>query len=215
MDKLDLNYAFVGGAILSMLLELSLSPIRPTDDLDVIIQVATTERYSELEAKLRSAGFDHDTRQGAPRCRWIYKGLTVDIMPTEGEFIGLNTAWFKEALEGASIVKIDGSLVKIISPVAFIALKLAAFKDRGKADYYGSHDLEDLVSVIDGREEILGEIALAPQRMRDFIVKSLRELNRESAFREACPGFLPSDQASQKRLPLLRQKLEQITRFQI
>jgi hypothetical protein len=211
LDRLGFNCAFVGGSIVAFLLdEAGLSTVRPTDDLDVIIQVATNQRYSDVEGKLRSAGFDHDTRQGAPMCRWIFRGLTIDVMPTDGSFIGLNTAWFKEALESAITNQIAGGTIRIISPVAFIATKLAAFNDRGKRDFFGSHDLEDLMTVIDGRAAIVEEIAAAPKELCQFIVASLRYLNQNCGFHEACPGFLPPDEASQRRLPLLRQKLKSI-----
>jgi hypothetical protein len=94
--------------------------------------------------------------------------------------------------------------------VAFIATKLVAFADRGKGDYLASHDLEDLIAVIDGRAAIIEEIASAPAALRSFVVSSLRRINHASEFQEALPGFLPSDSASQRRLPLLRKRLETI-----
>ena len=132
-------------------------------------------------------------------------------MPTEGGFLGINTDWFKEALASATIKRIDRLDLKVISPVAFIATKLAAFADRGKGDYFGSHDIEDLMTVIDGREAIVDEILKAPKGLSNFIVASLRQMSLNTAFHEALPGYLPSDAASQKRLSLLRVKLALIT----
>ena len=42
---------------------------------DIILEVLTTQRYSDIEARLRGAGFAHDTRQGAPMCRCTLRGL--------------------------------------------------------------------------------------------------------------------------------------------
>jgi predicted nucleotidyltransferase len=211
LDRLGLNYAFVGGSIVGFLLDNpELSPVRPTDDVDVILEVLTTQRYSDIEAKLRGAGFAHDTRQGAPMCRWMLNGLTIDIMPTEGGFLGLNTAWFAEALASATTKTIERFKLNIISPAAFIATKLAAFADRGNGDYFGSHDLEDLMTVIDGRADIVEQITAAPAALRGYIISSILHLNHVSAFQEALPGYLPSDDASQRRLPQLRKKLEAI-----
>lgn len=211
LDRLGLNYAFVGGTIIGMLLdEPELSPVRPTDDIDLIIEVLTPHRYSDIEAQLRRVGFSNDTRQGAPMCRWLLDGITVDIMPTEGNFLGLNTAWFREALESAVTKRVGRFVLRIISAAAFIATKLAAFADRGKGDYLGSHDLEDCMTVIDGRATIVQEIAAAAPSLRGFVVSSISHLVRVSEFQEALPAFLASDQASQARLPQLRQKLEAI-----
>jgi hypothetical protein len=79
LDKLGLGYAFVGGSIVSLLVDHpELSSARPTDDVDVILEVVTSERYSEVEVRIRKLGFQHDVREKAPLCRWTLEGLTVD-----------------------------------------------------------------------------------------------------------------------------------------
>ena len=55
---------------------------------------------------------------------------------------------------------VSGGQLRIGSPVGFIATKYVAFLDRVAADYYASHDLEDLITVIDGREKIIEEVAV-------------------------------------------------------
>lgn len=146
-------------------------------------------------------------------CRWILHGLTIDIMPTDGRLLGLNTDWFKEALASATMKIIGGFNLRLISPAAFIATKLAAFADRGNGDFFGSHDIEDVITVIDGRSSIVKEIEAAPAVLQDFIVSSLRRMNQLSEFQEALAGYLLSDSANQKRLPLLRKKLANIIKL--
>jgi len=132
LDSLGLGYAFPGGAIVNLLLDQpDLSLARPTDDFDVVLEAVTAHRYADVETQLRELGFDHDMREGAPRCRWVLGKLTVDIMPTEGAFLGLNTAWFAEALATATEREFGHVRLKLISPVAFLATKYAAFCDRG------------------------------------------------------------------------------------
>jgi hypothetical protein len=211
LDSLELDYAFVGGSIVNLLLDHpALSPARPTDDVDVIIEAVTSQRYSDVEAKLRSLGFDHDMREKAPRCRWVLGDLTVDIMPTEGAFLGLNTAWFKDALATATVREFAHTRLKLISPVAFLVTKHVAFTDRGKGDYYASQDLEDFVTVIDGRENIVAEVTEAPTELRQYVIASVRGLVAFPAFDEALAGHLPHDRASQQRLPSLRRKIQEI-----
>jgi hypothetical protein len=90
LDQLRLSYAFTGGVVVNLLLDDSeFTPARPTLDVDVILEVLTAHEYSKLEAELRDLGFDHDMTQGAPRCRWKLDGITVDIMPTKGQYLGL------------------------------------------------------------------------------------------------------------------------------
>jgi hypothetical protein len=52
-------------------------------------------------------------------------------------------------------MSIAGSDVHLITAVNFVATKLEAFHGRGANDVTLSHDLEDIVAVIDGRSEIV------------------------------------------------------------
>lgn len=150
-------------------------------------------------------------RENAPRCRWVIDGLTVDIMPTEGAFLGLNTTWFKEALATATVQELGAIRLRLISPVSFLATKYIAFVDRGEGDYSASHDLEDFITVVDGREHIVADVSAAPLELRRYVIKSISSLISQAGFDEALPGYLPSDQASQQRLPTLRRKLREIS----
>lgn len=211
LEQARLDYAFVGGSIVNLLLDHpALSPARPTDDVDVIVATLTSRRHSEVEAALRRVGFAHDMRENAPQCRWVLGSLTVDIMPTDGALPGLNTAWFKEALLTATDVVVAGTRLRLISPVAFIVTKHVAFCDRGAGDYYASHDLEDIIAVLDGRAQIAAEVERAPAGLRDYVRDAVRAWLALSAFDEALPGHLPGDRASQQRLPGLRRKLQEI-----
>ena len=209
LDRVGLPYAFVGGSVVNLLIDHpELTPARPTDDVDVIIEMISGSRYSDVEAKLRAVGFGHDMREGAPKCRWTLGGVTVDIMPTDGTSLGLNTTWFTEALATSTIQVVAHSEFRIVSPVAFLATKYTAFLDRGDHDYYGSHDLEDFTTVIDGRAGIVGEVDRAPLGLRRFVVKSIRQLLSETKYHDALPGYLPPEEEG--RLGLLRTKLEGI-----
>jgi hypothetical protein len=211
LEQAGLDYAFVGGSIVNLLLDHpALSPARPTDDVDVIVETLTSRRHSEVEAALRRVGFAHDMRENAPQCRWVLGSLTVDIMPTDGTLLGLNTAWFKEALGTATDVVVAGTRLRLISSVAFIVTKHVAFCDRGAGDYYASHDLEDIITVVDGREQIVAEVERAPAGLRDYVRDAVRAWLALAAFDEALPGHLPGDRASQQRLPGLRRKLQEI-----
>jgi hypothetical protein len=45
----------------------------------------------------------------------------------------------------------------MITAPYFLACKLAAFRSRGEGDYLMSHDMEDIVAVLDGRPEVVWE----------------------------------------------------------
>jgi hypothetical protein len=97
--------------------------------------------------------------------------------------------------------------LRVVSSVAFIATKYTAFLDRGEGDYYASHDLEDLLTVIDGPEKIVEEMMAADRSLRAYVAKAMATLVSSQNFLEALPGLLPDAAASQGRLPGLRLKL--------
>jgi len=52
--------------------------------------------------------------------------------------------------------------IRVVTAPYFFATKIEAFKDRRRRDFWASHDLEDLIFLIDGRsivEEALKAIA--------------------------------------------------------
>jgi hypothetical protein len=97
----------------------------------------------------------------------------------------------------------------VITPPYLVATKLAAFTGRGHGDHLGSRDLEDIVLLVDGREELVGEVAGADAAVRRFIARQVAELLAQPRFIDAIFGFLRADMASQARaetvvLPRLR-----------
>lgn len=213
LNELGLPWAFTGGSIIGLLLdEPALGTTRPTDDVDVILEILAQKEYAKIEEGLRSLGFINDDREGAPMCRWIFRNqLTVDIMPTTGDFLGLSTTLFPEALESARTHKLDDTEVKVVSPPCFLATKYEAFLDRGKSDYMASHDLEDFITVVDARAAIVKEVGEAQPKVRDYVKSAARKLLESQSFLDALPGHLPPDTASQQRLPIILKRLRELT----
>ncbi len=98
----------------------------------------------------------------------------------------------------------------MIAAPAFVATKLEAFAGRGQGDYLFSHDLGDIISVIDGRDSLVDEMANADPALRQGVAEELERLMATRGFVDSLPGHLPGDAASQERLPDLMRKLRQI-----
>jgi hypothetical protein len=92
----------------------------------------------------------------------------------------------------------------------FMACKLAAFRSRGEGDYLVSHDMEDIVAVLDGRPEVVEEIGQARITLRRLLARGFRGLLENHRFREARSGHLPPDRASQSRGPTILSRMKQI-----
>lgn len=215
LQPLNEKFAFTGGAIIPFLLDAPLViQVRPTKDVDIIIEIYSRLDYSRLEERLRGIGFRHDMSEGAPRCRWIVDGLLVDVMPVSGEASGLRTKWFPEALAAAREVElVEGVTAHIVTAPYFIATKLEAFSDRGNKDFYGSVDLEDVITVLDGRESIIREIEDLPRSVRSHLSGKFSEMIKSRNFMESLPGHLLPDTASQGRIPRLLDILRRLAGY--
>jgi hypothetical protein len=216
LDKTGLEYAFTGGAVVNLLLDNpELASVRPTDDVDVIIEVASEGSYDQLEVILRTSGFQYDMSKGAPICRWLLGSIVVDVMPTDGEKLGLNTKWFEEVLAEAVIIDYAHTSLRVVSPLGLLVTKYLTFTERGEGDFFGSHDLEDFLTVIDGRANIVTEVDEARPDFRHYLVQAVQQLWKDPDFQDSLPGHLPADVSSQQRLPLLRDKLKGIVSLHI
>jgi predicted nucleotidyltransferase len=212
LESVGLSFAFVGGCAVWLLVDRpDLTDFRATEDVDVIIAVVTLVEFYKLEEQLRDAGFLHDTSEGAPIFRWIIKGCRVDIMPTDSRDLGMNSQWFREALESAKSVTFDEKIqAKVITAPLFLATKLAAFRDRGREDLYGSHDVEDIVTVIDGCQSIVENVANSNKEVCQFIAAELTTLMRHSDFDDALFGHLSDAFGARERAPEVKEKFAAI-----
>ena len=131
-------------------------------------------------------------------------------MPIDAKALGFTNRWYRAAVESADTTTVAGQTIRMVKPVYFVATKLEAFHGRGPDDVTLSHDLEDIVAVIDGRAEIVGEITNANADVRAYIVSEIRGLISDDDFREAIPNFLLPDSASQSRRALLEGRLNAI-----
>jgi hypothetical protein len=80
-----------------------------------------------------------------------------------------------------------------------MATKLEAFRGRGRGDHLRSHDLEDVVLLVDGREELVDEVDSAPADLQEYLSCECAALLAEPRFVDAIFGFLRPDAASQAR----------------
>ncbi len=203
------EFVFLGGCATGLLLtDTAAPPLRMTFDVDAIVQVTTRAAYYQLSEKLRDRGFLEDSREGAPLCRWVAEGVTLDVMPTESHILGFSNRWYGLAAEHAESFRLSsGHEIRLVSAPYFICTKLEAFDGRGNGDYMASHDIEDLVAVLDGRPELIEEVEAAEPELVDEIRRRFTQLSEDRRFLAALPGHLPGDHANQSRIPLLKRKI--------
>lgn len=210
--ELRSELVFLGGATMELFItDPGAGAPRPTKDVDVIVELGSYADYVHLQDRLRNSGFQEDSSDGAPLCRWVTEGIKVDVMPTREEILGFTNRWYTAAMRDATEADLGRDVtIRLISAPCFVATKIEAFRARGDDDYVLSHDLEDVVAVVDGRAELSAEIRVSAPDLRDYLAEAICALLKTEAFREALPGHLPGDSASQARLPLLLERLAMI-----
>lgn len=202
---------FVGGCVTGLLVtDLASAPIRATLDVDVIVEAASYVEFTALEQQLRQLGFRESQAEGSPVCRWVNEDLLLDFMPIDPSILGFSNRWYGPALQTAQKTSVGTYEIRVIIAPYFVATKLDAFHGRGKNDFRASHDLEDIVTVIDGRPEIVGEVHLAPGDLQEYIRDEFGKLLSNRDFLDALPGHLLPDAASQQRVGLVLKRLQQM-----
>jgi hypothetical protein len=204
---------FVGGSTTALLItDKAAAEVRPTYDVDAIAEISSYAAYANFSERLRKCGFTEDAGEGTPICRWRQKKTILDVMPLDPKILGFSNRWYKPALDSAVVHKLEQDLhLRVVTAVYFCATKLEAFAGRGKNDYQSSHDLEDLMAVVDGRAELVEEIRAGAQDVRAYIAGEIGKLLAIREFLDALPGHLLPDRASQARVLILLERLKKIS----
>jgi predicted nucleotidyltransferase len=207
------DLVFVGGSVTGLLITDTGAPdIRATFDVDAIAEITSYHDYVKFGEQLQGLGFTPDTREDAPLCRWKNGDVTLDLMPLDEKILGFSNRWYKDALEKADTLTIEPTLrIRCISAPLFVATKLEAFKSRGARDFSASRDLEDVLALVDGRAELIGEVRASSRELRRYLAHEFKLLLNNSHFIDALPGHLPPDAASQARIPIILRRLAELT----
>src|SRR5215469_15534023 len=115
--------------------------------------------------------------------------------------LGFTNVWYESALRHSLTLNLSrGEAIRVIAAPFFLGTKLEAFRGRGRMDFQASHDLEDFVAVIEGRDTLLQEIAASPESLRAYLAEAARTLLAESRFLDVPPGFV----LEAERVPLIQ-----------
>jgi predicted nucleotidyltransferase len=215
LGSLREQLVFVGGCAVDLLLtDAAAAPSRVTYDVDLVAQVAALAGYHRLEEQFSRLGFKRDTSEGAPICRWRLDGLEVDLMPTETGILGFANRWYPLAMQTAQLIELPNAMkIRLIAAPVFVATKFEAFADRGKGDFLGSHDLEDIVNVMDGRPELIDEITACSMELRHYLAEQCASLLTMPKFGDSLQGMVFPDESHAERVQMLMERFQQIAQM--
>lgn len=179
---------FVGGCTTGLLLtdEFTLEQVRHTDDVDLIVHTMGYTAFHALQEQLKTHGFSIPASTvDAPICAMNLGDLRVDFMPDD-DSLGFTNRWYQDAMATASPYQLTDELsIRLVSPVYFVATKLEAYKGRGNNDPLDSRDIEDILNLVDGREELLDEVKAASAEVQRYISEEISSLLEVSDFEYA------------------------------
>jgi predicted nucleotidyltransferase len=215
LGELNERAVFIGGATIPFYLpDVYLAQARPTEDVDIVMEIIGHNQNFQNDENLRKKGFKNDVSTGAPICRWIYKDLKVDIMSSDASALGFTNQWYQEGVERAIEIMSDPVKVKIFALPYFIATKIEAFKNRGKSDYAASPDMEDIISVLnvapaDMLEEQLSQCS---NSLGAYLKKEFESLLKTSEFIDALPGAVFNRGAETAAVQAIKDRMKKFIR---
>lgn len=215
LGELADEVVFVGGAATGLLLTDPAAPdVRPTIDVDVVVEVASRTAYYRFEERLRERGF-LEAPEEEVICRWKHREgkIILDVMPTDEGILGFSNPWYLPAMRHAQSLEVGGLTLRVISAPFFLGTKVEAFNSpdrKGGGDFMASHDLEDIITVLDGRPEVVEEVRHAPENLRAFLSKVFTAWLDLDDFLDGLPGLLLPDAGSQARAPVILDRMHRI-----
>lgn len=208
LHHLKQRIVFVGGAVVSLYTDdPAADEVRPTADVDLTIILAGFGEWMRLQEELASLSIYPDPH-GPSICRYKLKDIPIDIIPAENSIIGPSNRWYKSGFENLQTVSVHGETIQILPAPCFLATKFEAFNDRGK-DYRTSHDMEDIIYVLDNRTTIVDEFAQAPAEVRHFLHDELRSIFQKGLMDEVLAAHI-HPLMLEERLPLVQEKIKTI-----
>ena len=178
LAELEHHVVFVGGSVVELYCDdPARGEVRPTDDIDVVIELINKGSHADLEEKLRQIGFKHDI-ESAIICRFKYHDIVVDIMPTEASILGFTNRWYKDGMNNTVLTILDNqTAIQIFEVTYFIASKIEALKSerRGK-DFRFNSDFEDIIYIFDNNTYLLSAILQAESEVKSYLKNEIAHL---------------------------------------
>lgn len=190
---------YVGGITTFLYVDVDIADdIRPTLDVDFVLESAKKKDYDHFQKRLREKGFTHDTRKGSPICRFKHgDNLIIDAMPSDEKILGFSNSWYKEGIKNKEKVKIGKKEIYIFTLPYFLASKFEAFNGRGKSEPRMSWDLEDIVLVLDGIKDF--SLPQTTGRLKTFLSEMCIEC-KSGQIQEAISSFLKNNPEKFKKV---------------
>src|ERR1700730_2101939 len=97
LGPLNEEVVYLGGCSTALFMTDSLLlDVRPTKDVDCIVDIVSRSEYYKFAKKLEKQGFKQSINEPV-MCRWRFDDVILDVMPTDEEILTFGNRWYKEA----------------------------------------------------------------------------------------------------------------------
>jgi len=211
LQNLKEQIVFVGGAVVSLYTDdPAADEVRPTGDVDITIDIVNLSDWSRLQEELALLGF-HPDPFGNSICSYKYNNIPVDIMSVEDSVFGPSNKWYKIGFKDLRTTYVEDQEIKILTAPCYLATKFEAFLDRG-SDYRTSHDIEDIMYIIDNRTNIVSEVIESESEISLFIAQQFQHIMDIGLLDEVLMAHIHPIML-EERMPLVKEKIELIVKI--
>ena len=210
LGELRHQMVFVGGAVTELYVSpgMDILEVRPTNDVDCVIQILNYRHLATLEEELRSKGFVNDPKL---IIRWHYAGIIVDIMPDDPAIVGFSNRWYAPGIASSIHYDLGSNLpIRIFTLPYYLATKLEALADRGMSDIRLSKDFEDIVFCLFYRADIAQIITQAPTEVKHYICQSIQQLLQHPNIDEAIYATLPGGEVLMENVAKVKAAMKSV-----
>lgn len=208
LQDLKPEMVFVGGAVVSLYTDdPAADEIRPTQDIDMTLNIMSLGHWQKVQQRLGELGFFPDPF-GHAICSYKYLDIPVDIMASEDGPFGPANKWYQVGFENLWKVKVMDQEINILPAPCYLATKFEAFNNRGR-DYRTSHDMEDIIYVLDNRLHIVDEIKSCDHRIEAFLKEQFNAIIQEGILDEVLMAHI-HPLMLEERIPIVEEKILQI-----
>jgi hypothetical protein len=213
LAAVEQKFVFVGGTVVPFYItDPQITEFRPTKDVDVIVEAISRNRMDYVEEALRRNGFQND-----PDIihRFVLGDTLLDVLPAESRDLETLNRWYRITFDTSQPMLIaPGISIETPTAACFLATKLEAFSRRGGGDFLGSRDIEDVISIIDGRDSIVEEIHLSPLPVRGFLAAAMRSMSGMSGFHDCVEGNLSRKKPREQARAVIVERITRIAQLE-
>lgn len=190
LEEINKKVVYVGGAAISLYVTESFrDSIRPTEDIDIVLEIASLSDLENLRIALSEKGIKQSYEDDVV-CRFRYKKIKIDVMATKEIAWAPANRWFEKGFQNLEKLKIDETTIQILSLPYFLATKFEAFNNRGKTDPRTSKDFEDIVFLLNNAKDLKDKINHTDKEVYHFLQKSFKSILENRSELEALRAHL-------------------------